>query len=150
MDVSAPEILLGFFAIMCAVGVAYGSRWISRRSDAVLESTRLALRSRHAVPEAQSTLLDDPAGRPEMSWAARLDADALAPDTPADVPTGVPAAPAAAPAVADDDLESTGRHRVPEELMRASTYLLSPDRIARARVPAPRFQNVPDPLSHDN
>ena len=148
MDVSAPEILLGFFAIMCAVGVAYGSRWISRRSDAVLESTRLALRSRHAVPEAQSTLLDDSPGRPEMSWAARLDADALAPGRPADVPTGPPAA--AAPTVADDDLESTGRHRVPEELMRASTYLLSPDRIARARVPAPRLQDVPDPLPHDN
>jgi hypothetical protein len=121
MDVSAPEILLGLFAIMCAVGVAYGSRWISRRSDAVLESTRLALRSGHAEPE--------------MNRPAQVDAPAAS-------------SPAASSPAADagEDLESTGRHRVPEELMRASTYLLSPDRIARARVPAPRVQNVPHPL----
>lgn len=125
MDVSAPRVLLGFFAIMCAVSVAYGSRWVSRRSDAVLESTRLALRSQHAVPEP-----------PDASGHAPvLD---TAPDTGADA------------RVPDDELESTGRHRVPEELMRASTYLLSPDRIARARVPSPRFQDLPDPVPrHD-
>ncbi|GAA1580098.1 hypothetical protein [Actinoplanes couchii] len=31
-----------------------------------------------------------------------------------------------------------GRHAVPEELVRAATYLLPPDRVARARVPHPR------------
>jgi hypothetical protein len=40
--------------------------------------------------------------------------------------------------VAPDDLESSGRHRVPEELMQAVTYSLSPDRVARAKVPGPR------------
>ncbi|SDT78597.1 hypothetical protein [Actinoplanes derwentensis] len=30
------------------------------------------------------------------------------------------------------------RHAVPEELVRAATYLLPPDRVARARVPHPR------------
>jgi hypothetical protein len=33
------------------------------------------------------------------------------------------------------DLEETGRHNVPEELVRAATYRLPPDRVARAKVP---------------
>ena len=142
MDVSAPGILLGFLAVMCVVGVAWGSRRISRRSDAVLEATRQALRSRHAVPPpVASAATPGPATPgpatpgsatpgPALSWSAQLDADAIVdPPFPAHDIEAAHDGPDAS-----DDLESTGRHRVPEELMRASTYLLTPDRIARAKV----------------
>lgn len=33
------------------------------------------------------------------------------------------------------DADANARHRVPEELLRGSTYRLSADRVARARVP---------------
>jgi hypothetical protein len=35
---------------------------------------------------------------------------------------------------ADEEPEATGRHTVPEELVRAATYRLAPDRVARAKV----------------
>ncbi|HWS38770.1 MAG TPA: hypothetical protein VN408_39285 [Actinoplanes sp.] len=44
----------------------------------------------------------------------------------------------AAPEADEVGPEVTGRHAVPEELVRAATYLLPPDRVARARVPQPR------------
>lgn len=87
-------------------GALWGARWISRRADAQMEQTRAALRSQHA--------LTDPPVTP--GWEAQLDADAVR-------------------GPAEEDLSPAGRHRAAEELMRATTYPLSPDRIARAKVP---------------
>jgi hypothetical protein len=44
-------------------------------------------------------------------------------------------AEAPAPASASDRVSRPGRHLVPDELVRAATYRLSPDRVARAKVP---------------
>lgn len=49
----------------------------------------------------------------------------------------------AAEEVAEDELDMSsarreGRHTVPEELVRAATYRLPADRVARAKVPHPR------------
>lgn len=139
MDVSAAEIVLGLVLTACAVAAAYGARWISRRSDEQMEKTRAALRSRHAVPDQptrrvapdrlnQQTRRVPPSPRPHAAVPAGAVPSDLVPDGPADV-----------------DPESSGRHRVPEELMRAVTYTLSPDRVARAKVPGPRPREVPEP-----
>lgn len=45
----------------------------------------------------------------------------------------------AEPEAEDFDPDVPGRHAVPEELVRAATYLLPPDRVARAKVPQPRI-----------
>jgi hypothetical protein len=55
-----------------------------------------------------------------------------------DAVVGAPGAEAAlAAAGTEPELESTGRHTVPDELVQAPTYRLPPDRIFRARVPDP-------------
>ena len=139
MDVSAAEIVLGLVLTACAVAAAYGARWISRRSDEQMERTRAALRSRHAVPDQptrrvapeqlnQPTRRVAPSPRPHAAVRAGSVPAGLASDAPADA-----------------DPESSGRHRVPEELMRAVTYTLSPDRVARAKVPGPRPEQTPEP-----
>jgi hypothetical protein len=46
-----------------------------------------------------------------------------------------------------DALEPAGRHTVPDELVRAATYRLNPDRLARAKVPGvvpPEDSSVPE------
>lgn len=50
-------------------------------------------------------------------------------------PEVVPIAPEEAPGV---PAQRQGRHTVPEELVRAATYRLPADRVARAKVPRPR------------
>ncbi|MEV0897533.1 hypothetical protein [Actinoplanes sp. NPDC049802] len=59
-----------------------------------------------------------------------------------------PVAPRVVPLVPDVPEQRAGRHTVPEELVRAATYELPPDRVARAKVtgnPVPRPRGVTDP-----
>ena len=61
------------------------------------------------------------------------------------------------PSAAGDEISSSGRHLVPDELVRAATYRLTSDRVARAKVrgavppddtaPAPGRPSVPKPRS---
>ncbi|MCA2213321.1 hypothetical protein [Jidongwangia harbinensis] len=78
------------------------------------------------------------------------------PPSPAETVTSPPAAAEPAPAApapqprAPIGLDPHGRHRAPEELLRASTYRLTADRIARAKVQAPdqrtqSSQAIPSP-----
>lgn len=145
MDVSASEVLLGVVLICCVVGVGVGIRWISRRADADMERTRSLLRSRHAVTDEPVAPPRPamPRGVPGRQRSAAV-APTAGPVTAGDPQGGDPQGgdlksgepQGDGPEV--DDPESSGRHRVPEELMRASTYWLSPDRVARAKVPAMR------------
>lgn len=43
-----------------------------------------------------------------------------------------------------EDAEETGRHTVPDELVRAATYRLPPDRVARAKVRSAAPRGLPD------
>ncbi|WP_430783563.1 hypothetical protein [Actinoplanes sp. G11-F43] len=47
-------------------------------------------------------------------------------------------APEVVPLGPDVPAQRQARHAVPEELVQAATYLLPPDRVARAKVPEPR------------
>ena len=134
MDVSAAEIVLGLVVVIGAVGAVYGARWVSRRSDQQMERTRAALRARHAVPDVPSE------GATRLLATAR---SVTAQRTPARPVPAPPVTVSPPPEPVDEDPESSGRHRVPEELMRAATYSLSPDRVARAKVPGPRPQSNP-------
>jgi hypothetical protein len=98
--------------VVCVTGVVCGARWISRYADAELEKTKRALKARHAVP------------------------DAVGPAGPAVPAGGTGRAPDHRCGPVDDTV-GAGRHHVPEELLRASTYRLSQDRVARARAPQP-------------
>jgi FtsZ-interacting cell division protein ZipA len=173
MDVSATHIVLGLVSIICAVAAAYGARWISRRSDEQMRETRAALRSRHAAdepaaapeplaperpapqsPAPQSTAPQSTGSRdPERpvaapsQRAARRSPSTVAP--PPQVLAPWPGETAPFTPAPHDDPEAAGRHRVPEELMHAVTYALSPDRVARAKVPGQRPQQH-RPLPHSD
>ncbi|HEX8344325.1 MAG TPA: hypothetical protein VF657_06210, partial [Actinoplanes sp.] len=98
--------------VVCVAGVVYSARWVSRYADAELEKTKRALKARHAVPDAVG------ASGPVLPTGGR----GRVPDH------------RCGPV---DDTAGAGRHHVPDELLRAVTYRLSQDRVARARVPQP-------------
>jgi hypothetical protein len=70
-------------------------------------------------------------------------------DSPPAVPRGVRSLPVSVSAgslSSSDDDEGVGRHYVPDELVKAPTYRLTPDRVARAKVrgAVPADENAPD------
>ena len=61
-------------------------------------------------------------------------ADAVPPDPSVDLPVAAASSPVASAAVPPQADDVGGRHLVPDELVRAPTYRLTPDRVARAKV----------------
>ncbi|MEU4242200.1 hypothetical protein [Actinoplanes sp. NPDC026619] len=59
-----------------------------------------------------------------------------------DAVVGALGADAVMPAGAEVEVESTGRHTVPDELVQAATYRLPADRVFRARVPEPAEEST--------
>jgi hypothetical protein len=108
MDLTSTDILFGLGAVAAAVFAACGVYWVSGRGTA-------------ASPNGP------------------------VPPSPAEAAESAPAEPSPEPLPATSTpqprtplgLDPHGRHRAPEELLRASTYRLTADRIARAKVRAP-------------
>jgi hypothetical protein len=103
-------VVVAVVMVVCVAAVVYGARWISWHADAELEKTKRVLKARYAVPDPVS--LPGPAADGDNGGR-----------TPTVAHLGVPV--------------GAGRHQVLEELLRAATYRLSGDRVARARVPQP-------------
>jgi hypothetical protein len=121
MDLTSTDILFGLGSVAAAVVVASAVYWFSGRM------------TRPTAAPGPIPVSPAPAGPPGP-----------AAPTPA---AGSPSAPQPRTAPAADP---HGRHRAPEELLRASTYRLSADRIARATVQAPdrhaqSSQAIPSP-----
>jgi hypothetical protein len=119
MGVSGFVVLLLASCVLVS-GAVRGTRLLRARADATLEETRRALR---ATPS-------EPAGARAREAVPAL----IEPPAPSAGPS---------PTTADARLATSGesslpgRHRVPDALLYARTRPLSPDRIARARVPSP-------------
>jgi len=115
-----------------------------------------------AAVRASAAVRSSSPGSPATSASASSSSPAAVPFAPEAVslppasvgPAGIPSA---SPASIGDDVSSSGRHFVPDELVRAATYRLAPDRVARAKVrgavppddtaEAPGRSSVPKPRS---
>lgn len=116
MDVSATDVLIWILLVNSAICAGYGYRsW--RRRRAVIA----------AVNRERARMDDLPPRTPKPAAMPEAVPDAVPVTTPADAVIVEPAAPVVP--------QQLGRHREIEELMRASTYRLSADRLARAKVP---------------
>ena len=111
---SGSTVVLLVVMVVCVAAAVYGARWMSRYADAEVEKTKRALKAGHAVADPVSqTGPDAPGDGCGETFAVHH--------------PGMPVA----------DPVGEGRHHLPEELLRAATYRLSQDRVARARVPQP-------------
>ncbi len=137
------------------------------RASAAVQAGRPAETSpRPSPPHAPSVLSPRPSGPSAARTAAAFFAPSAPPVTPPESADDVgvaasPAAPVTPPETADDvgvaaspaapepgpEPDRPGRHLVPDELVRAATYRLPPDRVARAKVHGAAEPH--DPALHD-
>lgn len=137
MDLTSTDILFGLGAVAAAVVVASAVYWLSGRLTRpdgpgpasavppVAAAPASAPLAPASAPPAPATASPAPAWTEDTTaaWVENLTAPYAAPDAGAD---------------------PHGRHRAPEELLRASTYRLSADRVARAKV-QDQSQAIPSP-----
>ncbi len=118
------------------------------RASAAVQAGRPAETSpRPSPPHAPSVLSPRPSGPSAARTAAAFFAPSAPPVTPPETAddVGVAASPAAPEPGPEPD--RPGRHLVPDELVRAATYRLPPDRVARAKVHGAAEPH--DPALHD-
>ena len=118
MDVSATDVLIGILLVNLGICAAYALRTVRRRRAVVVAVKRERARLGSLPPKPRRKPATEPATTTEP------DTEAAAKDEPGAV---VP--------------QQLGRHREIEELMRAATYRLSPDRLARAKVPGATLED---------
>lgn len=130
MDLTSTDILFGLGAVAAAVVVASAVYWLSGRltrpdGPGPASAVPPVAAAPASAPPAPATAPPAPAWTEDTTaaWVENMTAPYAAPDAGAD---------------------PHGRHRAPEELLRASTYRLSADRVARAKV-QDQSQAIPSP-----